>query len=99
MKKEISTLGIYHLALLRKNVELFGEFVTLNPGVNVSENVTLGEGVEVGTGSILIPHTNVGEWSVVGAGSLMIKPLAANVTAVGSPVCVIKTRQPNWHLV
>lgn len=74
-----------------------GNFVTLNPSVNVSGNVALGEGVEIGTGSVLIPQTNVGEWSIVGAGSVVTKSLQANITAVGAPARVIKTREPGWQ--
>lgn len=73
------------------------DFVTLNPGVNVSGNVTIGEGTEVGTGTILIPHAHVGAWSILGAGSVVTKPLPADVTAVGAPARVVKTRTPGWH--
>lgn len=74
------------------------DFVTLNPSVNVSGNVNVGVGVEVGTRSVLIPYAHVGEWSVLGAGTVVTKPLPANVTAVGSPAKVIKTRMSGWHL-
>lgn len=73
------------------------DFVTLNPAVNVSGNVALGQGVEVGTNSVLIPHANVGAWSIVGAGSVVTRPLAGNVTAVGAPARVIKSRSAGWH--
>lgn len=73
------------------------DFVTLNPGVNVSGNVNLGQGVEVGTNSVLIPHAHVGSWSLVGAGSVVTRSLPANVTAVGAPSRVIKTRPEGWH--
>ena len=73
------------------------DFVTLSPSVNVSGNVRLGAGVDIGTGSVLIPHANVGEWSVLGAGSVVTKPLAANITAVGAPASVIKEREAGWQ--
>jgi acetyltransferase-like isoleucine patch superfamily enzyme len=73
------------------------DFVTLNPGVNVSGNVKLAEGVEVGTGSLMIPHADVGAWSVVGAGSVVTRALPANVTAVGAPAKAIKSRPDGWH--
>ena len=76
---------------------VLSDFVTLNPGVSVSGNVTLAEGVEVGTGSVLIPHAHVGSWSVLGAGTVVTKPLDANVTAVGSPAKAIKVRASGWH--
>lgn len=68
------------------------DFVTLNPSVNISGNVFLEKGVEVGTGSVIIPRIRIGEWSIIGAGSTVTKPLGANVTAVGSPARVIKER-------
>lgn len=73
------------------------DFVTLNPGVSVSGNVALGYGVEVGTGSVLIPHVRVDEWSIIGAGSTVVRSLAANVTAVGAPARVIKVREHGWQ--
>lgn len=73
------------------------DFVTLNPSVNVSGNVRLGVGVDVGTRTVVIPHADVGEWSILGAGSVATKPLPANVTAVGSPAKVIKTRDTGWQ--
>ncbi len=77
---------------------LIEDYVTLNPSVNISGNVTLREGCDVGTGSIAIPHVQVGGWSVVGAGTVLIKSMEANSTIVGSPGRVLKTRSPNWHL-
>jgi sugar O-acyltransferase (sialic acid O-acetyltransferase NeuD family) len=78
---------------------VLGDFVTLNPSINVSGNVSVGAGVEIGTGSVLIPHANVGEWSILGAGTVATKPIPANVTAVGSPAKIIKTRDEGWQRV
>lgn len=77
---------------------VLGDFVTINPGVSISGNVNVGEGSEIGTGSVLIPHADVGEWSIVGAGAVVTKPLPADVTAVGAPARVVKSRQPGWQL-
>jgi sugar O-acyltransferase (sialic acid O-acetyltransferase NeuD family) len=74
-----------------------GNFVTLNPGVHVSGNVDVAEGAEIGTGSVLIPGAHVGAWSVVGAGSVVTRRLAPDVTAVGAPARIVKTRAPGWH--
>lgn len=76
---------------------VLSSFVTLNPSVNVSGNVEIAEGVEVGTRSVLIPHACIGEWSIVGAGSVVTKSLPANVTAVGTPAKVIKSRDVGWQ--
>lgn len=72
-------------------------FVTLNPGVNVSGNTMLGSGTEIGTGAVVLPGIEVGEWSIVGAGAVVNKPLAANVTAVGVPASVVKSRSLGWQ--
>jgi sugar O-acyltransferase (sialic acid O-acetyltransferase NeuD family) len=76
---------------------VLGDFVTLNPSVNVSGNVKLEEGVEVGTSSVLIPGSVVGCWSIIGAGSIVTKSLPRDVTAVGAPAKAIKERALGWH--
>lgn len=73
-------------------------YVTVAPGVNISGNVVVGEGVDLGTGSRIIQGLHVGEWSVIGAGAVVSKAVPANVTAVGIPARVIKEREPGWHL-
>jgi sugar O-acyltransferase (sialic acid O-acetyltransferase NeuD family) len=72
--------------------------VTVSPGVHISGNVRLEEGSFIGTGANLIEGKIVGRWAVVGAGSVVVKDVPANSTAVGIPAAVIKTRQPGWHL-
>ena len=72
--------------------------VTVSPGVHISGNVRLKEGSFIGTGANLIEGKTVGRWAVVGAGSVVVKDVPANSTAVGIPAAVIKTRQPGWHL-
>ena len=66
------------------------DFVTVSPGVHISGNVTLKTGSFIGTGANLIEGKMVGEWSVVGAGSVVVKDIPPNVTAVGSPAKPIK---------
>ena len=60
------------------------------PGSNLAGNVTLGEGVFLGTGSHVVPGVSIGEWTVVGAGATVICDLPDRVTAVGVPARVIK---------
>jgi len=75
------------------------DFATLNPSVNVSGNVRIHEGTEVGTGSVIIPGCTLGHWAIVGAGSVVTRPVPENVTVVGSPARVIKERAPGWEAV
>ncbi len=73
-------------------------FATLAPGVHISGNVILGAGCYVGTGANVIQNVSIGDWSVVGAGCVVIRDVPANVTVVGVPGTVIKTRPAGWHM-
>ncbi len=75
-----------------------GNYVTIAPTVNVSGAVQVGEGVDLGTGSTVIQGRRIGPWSIVGAGSVVVKDVEANVTVVGAPAKMIKTRPIDWHL-
>ena len=73
------------------------DFVTAAPTVNVSGNVTVGDGCDLGTGSTIIQGIEIGAWSIVGAGATVVRDLPPNVTAVGSPARPIKERPMGWH--
>ena len=68
-------------------------FCNINPGVHISGNVHLETGCEIGTGAAIIQGVTIGKWSIVGAGAVVTADLPANVTAVGVPAKVIKTRE------
>lgn len=65
--------------------DVLGNYVTLHPDVHLSGNVTIGEGCELGTGSIVIPGVTVGEWAVIGAGAVAVRTLPGGETYVGLP--------------
>lgn len=73
-------------------------YVTISPSVNVSGAVHVGDGCDLGTGSAIIQGKKIGSWSIVGAGAVVINDVACDVTVVGAPAKVIKTRQSGWHL-
>lgn len=66
------------------------DYVTLYPSVNVSGITHIGHAVELGTGLQIIQGKTVGDYSIVGAGSVIVKDIPANCTAVGSPAKPIK---------
>jgi len=70
---------------------------TINPGVNLAGNVSIGEGCYLGIGCSVIQCVTIGPWTIVGAGAAVISDLPANVTAVGVPARVIKIREKGWH--
>lgn len=66
------------------------DFVTLAPGVHLSGNVILEQGVYIGTGANIINGSVeqpliIGAWSVIGAGACVVNHIESGVTAVGIP--------------
>lgn len=53
--------------------------------------VSIGNGVFIGAGSIVLPNVKIGENSIIGAGSVVTKDVPANVVCVGNPAKVIST--------
>ncbi|MCA9839458.1 MAG: acetyltransferase [Trueperaceae bacterium] len=70
------------------------DYVSIHPHCNVSGDVTLCEGVELGTGTDVIQGANIGSYSIVGAGSVVVKPIEACCVAVGAPAKPIKRLAP-----
>lgn len=69
---------------------ILGNYTTVLPSVNVSGFVETEECVSIGTGSAVIQGVKIGENTVIGAGSVVVKDLPANCTAVGAPAKPIK---------
>lgn len=69
---------------------VLNDFVTIYPSVNVSGNVEIGECTEIGVGSQIIQSKKVGHDTIVGAGSVVVKDIPSECTAVGSPAKPIK---------
>lgn len=53
-------------------------------------SITIGDGVWLGGGVIVVPGVSIGENTVVGAGAVVTKDLPAGVLAVGNPARVIR---------
>jgi sugar O-acyltransferase (sialic acid O-acetyltransferase NeuD family) len=68
-------------------------FVSINPNVNLAGNISIGEGAYIGIGTSIIQGIKIGNWTIIGAGAAVIRDLPNNVTAVGVPAKVIKTRK------
>ncbi|EJT5936561.1 acetyltransferase [Clostridium perfringens] len=66
------------------------DFVTVYPSVNISGNCIIDECVELGTGTQIIQGKTIGENTIIGAGSVVIKNIEKNRTAVGIPAKTIK---------
>lgn len=93
----IITTNIYLGDFLIANLDVtighdvrIGRFVTIAPGAHVSGNVTIEDLNDIGTGAVIIQGKKIGRGSVIGAGSVVVKDIPSNVTAVGVPAHPIK---------
>lgn len=94
---EVGDYVTLNLGLTVGHDSRIGDYATLAPGVHVSGHVTILEGCDLGSGAALVPGVTVGAWSIVGSGAVVSADLPANVTAVGVPAHVVKTREVGWH--
>ncbi|TDD98388.1 acetyltransferase [Flavobacterium cellulosilyticum] len=69
---------------------IINDFCSFMPSVNISGEVIIEQGVYIGTGAVIINQLNIGENTIVGAGSLVVKTLPKNCTALGIPAKPIK---------
>lgn len=64
---------------------VINSFVTVYPSVNISGCVTIGENVEVGTGTQIIQGKNICANTIVGAGTVVVKNIESEGIYVGIP--------------
>ncbi len=57
------------------------------------KSVIIEDGVDIGTGSTILPGVTIGEGAVVGAGSVVTKDIDKYAIAVGVPARIIKYRK------
>ena len=87
------TLGDFNIINLDCTVghdAVLHSYVTVYPSVNISGCVEVGEVSELGTGSHIIQGVKIGSHAIVGAGSVVIREIPSDCTAVGSPAKPIK---------
>lgn len=87
---EIKDYVILNLQCTVGHDTVIKDYAAFMPSVNISGEVTIGEGVYVGTGAKIINQLEIGDYVIVGAGAVVAKSLPANCTAVGVPAKPIK---------
>ena len=86
---KINNFNIINLDCTIGHDDIICDFVTIYPSVNVSGNVVVNDCVEIGTGTQIIQGKIIGKNSIIGAGSVVIRDIEENVTAVGVPTRVL----------
>ena len=61
-----------------------GDFAHVS-AAHVAGGASIGEGVLMGLGSVVLPTIHVGAWATVGAGAVVTKEVAPKTTVVGIP--------------
>lgn len=75
--------------MLKHNVTI-GNKLDASSGEHVSP--VIGNNVELSPGVIILGNVRIGDNSIIGAGSIVVKDIAADSIAVGNPARVIKER-------
>lgn len=65
------------------------DYATVNPGATISGNVVIGTEAMIGTNAAIIQGMTVGARSVIGAAAGVVRPIPADVVAVGIPAKAI----------
>lgn len=87
---KIEDFVILNLGCTVGHDSIIKKYSAFMPSVNISGEVTIGEGVYVGSGAKIINQLEIGEYTIVGAGAVVSKTLPARCTAVGVPAKPIK---------
>lgn len=85
---KIGNFNIVNLACTIGHGARIGDFVTINPSVNLSGDVIVDSLVNIGTGTQVIQGKRIGTGSVVGAGAVVNKDLPTECVAYGVPAKV-----------
>ena len=63
-------------------------------GAELASPIRIGNNVWIGGSAIICPGVTIGENTTIGAGSVVIKDIPANVIAVGNPCRVVRSVTP-----
>ena len=66
-------------------------YVHISPNTTLCGDVHVGEGTQIGAGSVVIPGVRIGKWSLIAAGSVVTKDIPDYVLAAGNRCRVIKS--------
>ena len=80
--------------MTEKEKLLTGELYDANYNIELEKEyakpIKFGNNVWIGGNVVVLPGVTIGDNTVIGAGSIVVKDIPANVVAVGNPCKVIK---------
>jgi len=89
-------LRLYHATgLVVHPTARLGDDCTLRHGVTIGERMmgglcpTIGNGVEIGCGAIILGAITVGDGAMIGAGAVVLEDVPARCKAVGNPARIL----------
>jgi len=69
---------------------VLGDHVNISTNTVLNGDVRVGEGTFIGSCAVVNGQLEIGRWTTIGSGSVVVRSIGSNVTAAGSPACVIK---------
>jgi putative colanic acid biosynthesis acetyltransferase WcaB len=92
-------LRLYHgHALVVHEATVIGRNCTLRQSTTIGNKTpaggcpVLGDGVDVGANAVILGEITIGDQAVIGAGSVVVKNVAAGAVVAGNPARVISVR-------
>lgn len=71
------------------------DYVHISPNASLCGNVSIGEGTQIGAGSVVVPGVKIGKWSLICAGSVVTKDIPDNCVAGGNRCEIIRYMKDN----
>ncbi|WP_410013919.1 sugar O-acetyltransferase [Sodalis sp. C49] len=92
---DCAPVNIGNHVFIGPDVQLYTAHHPLDPGergrhIGWAEPVTLSDNVWIAGGCIILPGVTIGENTTIGAGSVVTRPIPANVVACGNPCRVLR---------
>ncbi|CAK7063287.1 NeuD/PglB/VioB family sugar acetyltransferase [Tissierella sp.] len=69
---------------------IIGSGCTLSGGCEITGNCTLGEGVFLGTKSVIVPDRKIGDYAKISAGAIVFTNVKPGKIMIGNPAMVLK---------
>ncbi|CAF0920976.1 unnamed protein product [Adineta ricciae] len=96
---DICSVHVGDYVLMGPDVKIYGATHPTDPqqrldGCEYGKPVRIGNNVWIGGSAVIVAGVTIGDNSVIGAGSVVVKDIPANVVAVGNPCKVIKQLEP-----